>query len=497
MLVRALVATRDRRSRPALRRSLDLPVLKIIELRMAIVSGEQDRSLLYLLNQFRGQGAKIPADKVYAILGLTDTNILDINLRVDYSMPTAQFYTDLAAGILMSPSAGGLDLLSVPRAESDLSREMPSWSPDWSHSAASAQPLLASVSRYSSSEKFCASGELPEGSSCPCTIDGSKLYLYGHIVDRIERLTTEAFTDIEPSLAAPSVVNLRDGLMGEYDEKRKKQIDAHYKPLKKSWTDFLEHPPLLPPAPSPRNPSTLSTTTESTASETSCHQKSPNEKSPEPPLAKQENESLLDFMKRFPYPPALAPGPPSPSPFQSLGTAYIRTLFADSFPRFLTNPDPNSPTTTTIPTTATEKLLISALSYWLALEEVNPHGMWSVLERLSDLLPSGIWRFPDAVPTGRFVDVGGMMGMMLGRKLMWTRDGYFGAAPAGAREGDVVVLVRGCGVPLVLRARGGVVEVGLESGKTTEWELVGDCFMHGAMYGERWREEECGEVVVV
>lgn len=55
-----------------------------------------------------------------------------------------------------------------------------------------------------------------------------------------------------------------------------------------------------------------------------------------------------------------------------------------------------------------------ALFYWLEQEEVNPHRMCSVLERLSDLLPS--IQFPDAVP--RFIDVGGMIGMMLGGRLM-------------------------------------------------------------------------------
>lgn len=76
------------------------------------------------------------------------------------------------------------------------------------------------------------------------------------------------------------------------------------------------------------------------------------------------------------------------------------------------------------------------------------------------------------------------------------RDGYFGAAPARVREGDAVVLAKACGVPLVLRPEGNAAEKGDESGGKTEWELVGDCFMHGAMYGKRWREEECGEAVV-
>jgi len=310
MLIRALVATRDRRSRLALRHSLDLPVLKMIELRMALVSGKQDRSLLYLLNQFRGHGATVPANKVYAILGLTDTTICDINLRVDYSMPTAQFYIGLAKGILISPLAGGFDLLSVQRAVSELSREMPSWSPDWSHGAASAQPLLASTSRYSSIGAFCASGgELLKGAPWPGAIDGSKLHLSGHVVDRIERLTTEAFTDIEPSLAPPSAASLRDGIAGDYDVKRRKQIDAHYKTPQRVLDRLSRTPPRHYPQPhhhaihQPHQPPPT------TPRRMKLHRTSKKPKTMNPnPLEKNNKlNNLLDFMKRFPYPP---PGQP-------------------------------------------------------------------------------------------------------------------------------------------------------------------------------------------
>ncbi|KAK0622770.1 hypothetical protein B0T14DRAFT_514446 [Immersiella caudata] len=48
-----------------------------------------------------------------------------------------------------------------------------------------------------------------------------------------------------------------------------------------------------------------------------------------------------------------------------------------------------------------------------------------------------------------------MLDMMIGRKLMWSRDGYFRSVPADAKEGDAILLVKGCRVPLVLRPKGG------------------------------------------
>ncbi|KAK5652304.1 hypothetical protein OQA88_10652 [Cercophora sp. LCS_1] len=130
MLVRALVTTQDRMARKALSRQLDHGVLKVIELRMAVADGRQDRSILSLLSQFRGHKAGIAAGKVYAILSMTGTKVDDIGLRIDYGIPTARLFTDLAKGILLNAPAGGLDILSVPRVKSEMASEMPSWVPD-------------------------------------------------------------------------------------------------------------------------------------------------------------------------------------------------------------------------------------------------------------------------------------------------------------------------------------------------------------------------------
>jgi len=76
----------------------------------------------------------------------------------------------------------------------------------------------------------------------------------------------------------------------------------------------------------------------------------------------------------------------------------------------------------------------------------------------------------------------------LHRRMVRTERGYIGLGPRGAREGDRVFLVKGCRTPLVLRPRGEVEE---------EWELVGDCYVHGIMRGEAFEEGRCQAFVVV
>lgn len=70
-----------------------------------------------------------------------------------------------------------------------------------------------------------------------------------------------------------------------------------------------------------------------------------------------------------------------------------------------------------------------------------------------------------------------------------TSTGFLGLAPYGAREGDVVFVVRGIDVPLVLRADGD---------DKASYELIGDCYVQGVMEGEalEMRELVALEVIV-
>lgn len=80
-----------------------------------------------------------------------------------------------------------------------------------------------------------------------------------------------------------------------------------------------------------------------------------------------------------------------------------------------------------------------------------------------------------------------MFEFAMGRRLCWTEKGYLGLVPSQARMGDEVWLLKGGRVPFVLRRVGG--------GENRE--LVGDCYMHGIMYGEAFEDERCEDVSIV
>lgn len=73
------------------------------------------------------------------------------------------------------------------------------------------------------------------------------------------------------------------------------------------------------------------------------------------------------------------------------------------------------------------------------------------------------------------------------RRLFWTEKGYLGMGPYDLEVNDEVWLIQGCRVPLVLR----------RTARTTERERIGDCYLHGSMYGERFNERQCGPVILI
>lgn len=70
------------------------------------------------------------------------------------------------------------------------------------------------------------------------------------------------------------------------------------------------------------------------------------------------------------------------------------------------------------------------------------------------------------------------------RRLITTRSGYMGIAPAGTRRGDCVWMLMGCYMPLILRPC------------KERWEVVGECYVNGVMQGEVLDLVESGEYQV-
>lgn len=76
------------------------------------------------------------------------------------------------------------------------------------------------------------------------------------------------------------------------------------------------------------------------------------------------------------------------------------------------------------------------------------------------------------------------------RRFAVTRKGCFVLGPDVLQEGDVVAVLRGGKVPFLLRrvsAMGNDPEGG--------WVLVGECYVHGLMDGEKWDVEGVEEEV--
>jgi hypothetical protein len=64
-------------------------------------------------------------------------------------------------------------------------------------------------------------------------------------------------------------------------------------------------------------------------------------------------------------------------------------------------------------------------------------------------------------------------GDLSGRRLFMAHSGIVGLCPAWASEGDTIIAALGCGSPLVLRSTGG-----------NQYQVGGECFVNGMMYGE-------------
>lgn len=74
------------------------------------------------------------------------------------------------------------------------------------------------------------------------------------------------------------------------------------------------------------------------------------------------------------------------------------------------------------------------------------------------------------------------VGCMLRRKIGMTKNGYMGLFPGIAEVGDYVALFEGGKLPLIIRPNG------------SDWELIGDSYIHGITKGELWDVEKCNNM---
>ena len=65
-----------------------------------------------------------------------------------------------------------------------------------------------------------------------------------------------------------------------------------------------------------------------------------------------------------------------------------------------------------------------------------------------------------------------------------------GLAPAPTNVGDMICVLEGSQTPLVLAEVGHTEFDDPETPELIDWHFVGDCYLHGIMDGEAWRNTE-------
>jgi len=147
-------------------------------------------TLPVLMNSFRKQKATDPRDKIFALYGLTSTDIEAASLRPDYHSSVEDVYKNVARALM--ESSKDLYLLSIPGSGKDFSRNLPSWVPDWSDT--SSQPVM--FSRYSEETDSLSPNPIPSyiaSNGTPLSPqltphDGDTLRLSGYVFDTIAYL---------------------------------------------------------------------------------------------------------------------------------------------------------------------------------------------------------------------------------------------------------------------------------------------------------------------
>lgn len=161
-----------------------------------------------------------------------------------------------------------------------------------------------------------------------------------------------------------------------------------------------------------------------------------------------------------------------------IAEAYARTLFLDDFSKGFTAADVQR-------SWESRKVFLGS---WSMIRHVGPRTI-AALEWWENRLPFTMAVRLKGKKPGEKFQMDDMFRdqftHMLSRRIFVTDNEYIGVAPLSAEVGDCVFLVKGSRVPIVLRP-----------GREGRWRLVGDCYMHGVMYGEQFKAEECADIVI-
>jgi hypothetical protein len=145
---------------------------------------ETKKDLLELLIKFRTWRATNPRDKVFALYGLSSSDIVQMRLLPDYTIDPAELWKRVARAFIRI--SGNLDIFSGCRGDQLDSTRIPSWAPNWNEEWPHAQTLHVFQETELTPNAFRASG----GSKASVFVsdDDRALCLMGHVTDKIVQL---------------------------------------------------------------------------------------------------------------------------------------------------------------------------------------------------------------------------------------------------------------------------------------------------------------------
>jgi hypothetical protein len=439
--------------------------------------------LLHLLVALRGRKATDARDKVFSALGIMNDLGGTVGIVPDYDTPVEGIYKTTASCILQASC--NLDILGVcsTRHLNESTFDLPSWVPDWSTTGVVAEPLF--VTQQTS--KFTASGDTKSSPRFP---DSSTLLLSGHLFDTVVEVG---------DLSRNEDGAAWDNLDSDDDEPAKEgDLDPTVDPNRASNpnptftkpsddADSIKHD--APDSRTATDSTAAQNSNSGSAKDSTATKDNPQEASASEDFADAFRElksaarmlgkiytNFADFTlhlavylswERL----AHVHTKKCPAPFtgESPVDAFMRTLCADQ-----------------IVTDAHQLASVrSEFRIWMrSLSALRTMKMFKIDTFPRIFRPLGFLAYMraswDAYPT--FTT---RMSATRVRRLGRTGLGCLCLLPNEARTGDQVWLARGGKVPLVLRPR-----------DDDAWELVGEAYVHGIMYGEGFRGGDCIDICI-
>ncbi|KXT16508.1 hypothetical protein AC579_1338 [Pseudocercospora musae] len=172
-----------------------------------------DLQLLPLLQAYRGYLATDPRDKVFALFGITSTELSSLDLSINYNLSAEQVYIDIATALLKNSAQ--LDILSIPHgSSSNLPPTLPSWVPNWDDNTTQPYPLAGDQNAANASMSvnplrvFTASGPSSPIKTISFSAEGHNLHVQGYKISTITALAQPvkiSMEDLQMSLVIGSL----------------------------------------------------------------------------------------------------------------------------------------------------------------------------------------------------------------------------------------------------------------------------------------------------